>query len=56
MLKFGRIITKYKKLILIIAIILIIPAILGMKATRVNYDILVYLPDDVETIKGENIL
>ena len=56
MLKFGRIITKYKKLILIIAIILVIPSILGMKATRVNYDILVYLPDDVETIKGENIL
>ena len=56
MLKFGRIVTKYKKLILILAIVLLIPSVLGMKATRVNYDILVYLPDDIETVKGEDIL
>ena len=54
--KFGELICKHRKIILIIAILLIIPSIIGMKATRINYDILVYLPDDVETIKGENIL
>lgn len=56
MQKFGEFICKHRKLILIIAILLIIPAIIGMKATRINYDILVYLPEDIETIKGEKIL
>ena len=56
MLKFGKIIAKHKKLILILALVLIIPAIIGMKITRINYDILVYLPEEVETIQGENIL
>ena len=37
-------------------LILLIPSIIGMKATRINYDILVYLPNDIETIQGENIL
>lgn len=54
--KFGKAICKYRKIILIISILLLIPAIIGIKATRINYDILVYLPDDIETIKGENIL
>ena len=53
---FGKFICKHRKLILVIALLLIIPSIIGIKATRINYDILVYLPDDVETIKGENIL
>ncbi len=56
MQKFGEVICKYRKLILILAIILIIPSIYGMVKTRINYDILVYLPEDIETIKGENIL
>ncbi|MCI8618267.1 MAG: MMPL family transporter [Clostridia bacterium] len=56
MLKFAEKICKYKKLILIIALLLLIPSIIGMKATRINYDILVYLPEDIETIKGETIL
>lgn len=56
MQKFGKFICKHSKLILLIAIILLIPSILGIKATRINYDILVYLPDDIETIQGENIL
>ncbi|MCX4255111.1 MAG: MMPL family transporter, partial [Bacilli bacterium] len=47
---------KYRKIILIIALILLIPSIIGIKLTRINYDILVYLPDNIETIKGENIL
>ncbi|MCI8640287.1 MAG: MMPL family transporter [Clostridia bacterium] len=56
MLKLGKIIAKHKKIILILALILIIPAIIGMKITRINYDILVYLPEEVETIQGEKIL
>ena len=54
--KFGEAVCKHRKLILIVALILLIPSILGMKATRINYDILVYLPEDIETIKGEKIL
>lgn len=54
--KFGEIICKYRVLILILAVILLIPSVIGMAKTRINYDILVYLPDDVETIQGENIL
>lgn len=56
MKKFGEIICKYRKLILIAAILLLIPSIIGINATRINYDILVYLPNDIETIKGEEIL
>lgn len=54
--KFGEFVCKYRKAILIIALLLLIPSIIGMKATRINYDILVYLPSDIETIKGEKIL
>lgn len=54
--KFGKIIVKHRKLILIIAIILLIPSILGYKATRVNYDILTYLPNTIKTVQGEDIL
>ena len=54
--KFGQFICKHKEAILIISLLLLIPSIIGYKATRVNYDILVYLPDNIETIKGENIL
>ena len=56
MQKFGKAICKHRRLILIIALLLLIPSIIGIKATRINYDILVYLPEDVETLKGENIL
>ena len=56
MLKFGEFITKHKKIIVILAFLLLIPAIMGFLATRVNYDILVYLPSDIETIQGENLL
>lgn len=56
MYKVAKAICKHRKLILIIALLLLIPSIIGMKATRINYDILVYLPEDIETIKGENIL
>ncbi len=54
--RLGKAICKHKRLILIIALLLLIPSIIGMKATRINYDILVYLPEDIETIQGEKIL
>lgn len=56
MQKFGEFICKHKKIILIIALILLIPSVIGMKATKINYDILMYLPDDIETVQGESIL
>ena len=55
-MQFGNAVCKHRKIILIIALILLIPAILGMKATRINYDILVYLPENIETVQGEKIL
>lgn len=56
MKRLGKAICKYKTVILIISLLLFIPSIIGMKATRINYDILVYLPEDIETIQGEKIL
>ena len=56
MSKVAKFVCKHKKLILIITLLLLIPSIIGMKATRINYDILVYLPEDIETIQGEDIL
>ena len=56
MLKFAEKICKHKKIILIIALLLLILSFIGMQATRINYDILAYLPDNVDTVKGENIL
>lgn len=54
--KFGRGVVKHRVLILIIAVLLLIPSAIGMAATRINYDMLAYLPDDMETVIGQNIL
>ena len=56
MKKFANFIVNKHKIILIIGIILLIPALLGFINTKINYDILVYLPDKIDTIKGEKIL
>ena len=56
MKKVGNYIVNHSLLIIIISLLLLIPAIFGFIKTRINYDILVYLPDDVETVKGEKIL
>ena len=56
MQKFGEFVCKHKRIILIIMLLLLIPSIIGMKATKINYDILVYLPEDVETVQGEKVL
>ncbi len=55
-LKFGKFVCKHRKIILIVSLLLLIPAVIGMSMTRINYDILVYLPEEIETIQGENIL
>ncbi|MBU5480865.1 efflux RND transporter permease subunit [Blautia sp. MSJ-19] len=56
MIKVGKWIAKHKVLIVIISMILLIPSFLGMAATRVNYDILSYLPDSLETVEGQDIM
>lgn len=54
--KFGDFVCRHKALILIVTLILLIPSLIGMKLTKINYDILVYLPQDIETIEGQNVL
>lgn len=54
--KLGNFICKHRKIILLISLILLIPSLIGISMTRINYDILVYLPDNIETIQGEKIL
>ena len=56
MKKFSEFICKHRWLIVVLSGLLIIPAIFGYAATRVNYDLLVYLPSDIETLKGQEIL
>lgn len=56
MKKFADLVCKNKYLIVILTLILLIPSIIGFYKTKVNYDILVYLPDDIETLKGQKIL
>ena len=56
MIKFGRFIAKHRVLILILAVLLLIPSVLGYISTRVNYDVLTYLPDDIDTMVGQDIL
>ena len=56
MKKFSEFICKNRVLVLIVSFALLILSFIGMKLTKINYDILVYLPDDIETIKGQNIL
>ena len=56
MKKISHIIVKLRYLILLVAIGLLIPAVIGYINTRVNYDILSYLPKDIETMKGQDIL
>ena len=56
MVSFGKKVVKFRIPILIICILLLIPAIFGYLNTRVNYDILSYLPKDIETMEGQDIL
>ncbi len=56
MIKFGKGVVKFRIPILIITLALMIPSALGMAATRINYDMLTYLPGDIETMTGQDIL
>lgn len=56
MVAFGKKVVKFRIPILIISILLLIPAGLGYVKTRVNYDVLTYLPEDIETMQGQDIL
>ena len=56
MIKFGKGVVKLRVPIFIISLLLLIPAAIGMITTRVNYDILTYLPKDIETMVGQDIL
>ena len=53
---FSKAVVKYRIPILIIAVLLMIPSVLGMIGTRINYDMLDYLPDDMDTVIGQNEL
>lgn len=56
MQKFGRGVVKFRVPILIVSVLLLIPSIFGFVSTRINYDILSYLPSDIETMKGQDIM
>lgn len=56
MKRFGRFIAKNRVLIFIIALVLLIPSFYGMAITKVNYDMLSYLPKNMDSVKGQNIL
>lgn len=56
MIKFGKWVVKHRVIILILGVLLLVPSALGMANTRVNYDILSYLPKDIETMKGQDVL
>ena len=53
---FGAAVVKSRNIILILCLALLIPAVIGYLSMRVNYDMLTYLPDSMETMKGQNIL
>ena len=56
MKKVSKFITNHSFLIVLLSVLLLIPVAIGYINTKVNYDILVYLPEDIETIKGQDIL
>ena len=55
-MRFSRAVVKYRIPILIVAALLLIPSVIGMAATRINYDMLTYLPSDIDTMVGQDQL
>ena len=55
-MKFSRAVVKYRIPIVIISILLLIPSVIGIVRTRINYDILSYLPGDIDTMEGQDIM
>ena len=56
MVRFGKQVVKHRVAILIASILLLIPSVFGYFHTRVNYDVLTYLPKDIETMQGQDIM
>lgn len=56
MVKVGKWIAKHKVLVLLIGLLLVFPSMIGIAKTRVNYDLLSYLPETLETVKGQDIM
>ena len=54
--RFGLFVAKHRKLVLLIATLLLLPSIYGAAMTKINYDILTYLPKNLESVKGQEIL
>ncbi len=55
-MKLGKSVVKFRAVILIISLALLVPSVLGMIFTRVNYDMLNYLPDSLDTVKGQEYM
>lgn len=55
-MKFGKAVVKFRVAIIIVALLLLIPSVFGMIFTRVNYDMLNYLPDNLDTVKGQKYM
>ena len=55
-MKFSKAVVKYRIPILILTLALMVPSVMGMAATRINYDMLNYLPEDMDTVIGQNEL
>ena len=55
-MRFSKAVVKHRVLILILTVALLVPSVFGMAATRVNYDMLTYLPEDMDTVIGQNEL
>ena len=55
-MRFSKAVVKYRVPILIVSLLLLIPSVLGMAGTRINYDMLDYLPADMDTVTGQNEL
>jgi predicted RND superfamily exporter protein len=56
MRKFAHFVVKFRKMILVIAVALLIPSVIGAASTKINYDILTYLPSDLDSMQGEQYL
>lgn len=56
MIRLGKGIVRFRIPILILCVLLLVPSVVGMLNVRINYDMLDYLPGDIDTVKGQNIL
>ena len=55
-MRFSRAVVKYRVLILVLAVLLLVPSVIGMINVRINYDMLDYLPSDMDTVIGQKKL